>query len=121
MNFPRAGEKQAIRARARAPRKRARTTPAVRAAPPVRANPPERPDEQLMFERDAARAERDSLLIALRDMRTERDSLRGQLLATTGFKDQLLAELLKRGVDRSGVGRSNSLLTCRLKPKRVTT
>ena len=104
VNFPRAGEKQAIRARARAPRKRARTTPAVRAAPPVRANPLERPDEQLMFERDAARAERDSLLIALRDMRTERDSLRGQLLATTGFKDQLLAELLKRGVDRSGGG-----------------
>jgi hypothetical protein len=57
-----------------------------------------------MFERDAARAERDSLLIALRDMRTERDSLQGLLVATASFKDQLLAELLKRGVVRSGGG-----------------
>ena len=105
VNFPRAGEKQAIRARARVPpRNRARTTPPARAAPPARADPPERPDEQLMCERDAARAERDSLLIALRDMRTERDSLQGQLVATASFKDQLLAELLKRGVVRSGGG-----------------
>ena len=93
VNFPRAGEKQAIRQRRAPPKKRARATP-----PPARADPPETAFsyEQLMFERDTMRAERDSLLIERDALRTERDTLRGQLSATTGFKDQLLAALLKQ-------------------------
>ena len=93
VNFPRAGEKQAVRQRRAPPKKRARATP-----PPTRADPPEATFsyEQLMFERDAARAERDSLVIERDALRSERDTLRGQLSATTGFKDQLLAALLKQ-------------------------
>ena len=93
VNFPRAGEKQAIRQRRAPPKKRARATP-----PPARADPPETAFsyEQLMFERDTMRAERDSLLIERDALRSERDTLRGQLSATTGFKDQLLAALLKQ-------------------------
>ena len=93
VNFPRAGEKQAIRQRRAPPKKRARATP-----PPARADPPETTFsyEQLMFERDTMRAERDSLLIERDALRSERDTLRGQLSATTGFKDQLLAALLKQ-------------------------
>ncbi len=93
VNFPRAGEKQAIRQRRAPPKKRARATP-----PPARADPPETAFsyEELIFERDAARAERDSLVIERDALRSERDTLRGQLSATTGFKDQLLAALLKQ-------------------------
>ena len=93
VNFPRAGEKQAIRQRRAPPKKRARATP-----PPARADPPEATFsyEELIFERDAARAERDSLVIERDALRSERDTLRGQLSATTGFKDQLLAALLKQ-------------------------
>ena len=92
VNFPRAGEKQAIRQRRAPPKKRARATP------PPRADPPETTFsyEELIFERDAARAERDSLLIERDALRSERDTLRGQLSATTAFKDQLLAALLKQ-------------------------
>ena len=92
VNFPRAGEKQAIRQRRAPPKKRARATP------PPRADPPETTFsyEQLMFERDTMRAERDSLLIERDALRSERDTLRGQLSATTAFKDQLLAALLKQ-------------------------
>ena len=93
VNFPRAGEKQAIRQRRAPPKKRARATP-----PPARADPPETTFsyEELIFERDAARAERDSLVIERDALRSERDTLRGQLSATTAFKDQLLAALLKQ-------------------------
>ena len=45
---------------------------------------------------EAARAERDSLLIERDALRSERDTLRWQLSATTVFKDQLLAALLKQ-------------------------
>ena len=92
VNFPRAGEKQAIRQRRAPPKKRARATP------PPRVDPPETTFsyDQLMFERDTMRAERDSLLIERDALRSERDTLRGQLSATAGFKDQLLAELLKQ-------------------------
>ena len=92
VNFPRAGEKQAVRQRRAPPKKRARATP------PPRADPPETTFsyEQLMFERDTMRAERDSLLIERDALRSERDTLRGQLSATTAFKDQLLAALLKQ-------------------------
>ena len=92
VNFPRAGEKQAVRQRRAPPKKRARATP------PPRVDPPETTFsyDQLMFERDTMRAERDSLLIERDALRSERDTLRGQLSATTAFKDQLLAALLKQ-------------------------
>ena len=92
VNFPRAGEKQAIRQRRAPPKKRARATP------PPRVDPPETTFsyEELIFERDTMRAERDSLLIERDAWRSERDTLRGQLSATMAFKDQLLAALLKQ-------------------------